>query len=89
MQYNKYTSECVLCPCYMHHNRNAIYCLPIAGADAVVTTFSNSADRKSYMACHCYPSGTSARCALFSVLFRHQEEKEDGQKKELSSEGPV
>ena len=78
MKGNKYVSSCILCPCYKHHNRSAIYCLPVEDAASIVVTFKDSSDRKRFMKKHCYPPRDSSRCPLYSVLCRRFQGADDG-----------
>ncbi len=63
-------SSRVYCPCYKCNDDHQIYCLGVQGAASVKFSFSSPTDRKAFQACHCNPQVRSARCALYSILFK-------------------
>lgn len=63
-------SSRVFCPCYKHNDDHQIYCLGVQGCSSVHFAFKSPRERMKFMECHCNPEARSARCVLYSILFK-------------------
>ena len=63
-----------ICPCYKFNDDHQIYCLGVQGAASVKLSFTKPSDRKAFQACHCNPDVRSARCVLYSILFKENQD---------------
>ena len=77
MHGNRCASLRATCPCYKCNENHVIYCLGIEGSASTLRTFSSPADRKCFMKEHCIPEARSARCILYSILFKENQD-DDG-----------
>ena len=78
MKGDKYVGSRPFCPCYKHHNRSAIYCLPVEDASNTSYTFDNPALRKRFMKRHCYPKSDATRCPFYPILISMHQGADDG-----------